>query len=97
MASEDGFITDNVINVHYFVDFNVQLRGEIWAHKTSLTPPLFIEMLWTCVLWVSILPVSTTFPLELLTVPPVWSFFSFYFDNEPDVKTFIYIIEIDSS
>jgi hypothetical protein len=22
----------------------ISLRGEVWAHKTSLTPPLFIEV-----------------------------------------------------
>jgi hypothetical protein len=49
------------------------LTGDIWAHKTSLIPPLFIEVLvpsqkskrsCICVLWVSILPLSTIFGLD---------------------------------
>jgi len=45
----------------------ISLREEIWFHKTSLTPTVFIEVPlptqeseWscTCVLWVSILPLS---------------------------------------
>ena len=46
----------------------ISLRGEIWVHEISLTPPPFIEMpvpikdsvrSCTCVLVASILPLST--------------------------------------
>jgi low temperature requirement protein LtrA len=50
---------------------------EVWSHKTSLTPPIFIEAyvpsqvsehLFTCVLIVSILLLSTIFLLDFGTV-----------------------------
>jgi low temperature requirement protein LtrA len=50
---------------------------EVWSHKTSLTLPLFIEVsvpsqvsehLFTCVLIVSILLLSTIFLLDFGTV-----------------------------
>jgi len=30
---------------YYLHDRIVSLRGEVWAHTTSLTPPLFIDVL----------------------------------------------------
>ena len=29
----------------YLCDLIISLRGEVWAYNTSLTPPLFIEVL----------------------------------------------------
>jgi hypothetical protein len=62
---------------------------EVWAHKISLTLSFFIEVSLPshdsqqsciCVLGVSILPVSTIFPLDFINVPTVWYFdFSFLF------------------
>jgi hypothetical protein len=55
----------------------------MWAHRTSVTPPLFIEVpvqnqesKLSCisVLEVSILHLSTIFLLEVDTVPTVWYF-----------------------
>ena len=54
------------------------LGGKIWTHKTSFTPPLFIEVsalrqdverscIW--VLGVSILPLSTIFIFNFRIVP----------------------------
>ena len=57
---------------------------EVWIHKTSLTPPPFIEVpvpsqeseqSWFWVLGVSILLLSTTFPLDFRTVLTVWYLF----------------------
>jgi hypothetical protein len=63
-------------------------KGEVWLHKTSLTPPLFIEVTvpskeneqsCICVLGVSILSPSTFLRFDLGIVPTVWYFlFSFY-------------------
>ena len=56
----------------------ISLRGEVWAHLTSLTQPYFIEVSvsceesdWSsgCLLEVSILSLSTTFLLDFRTVP----------------------------
>ena len=66
------------------------LRRDVLAHKTSLTPPLLIEMLvpiqeserWSCIcaLWVSILPLSMILILDVGIVPIVWYFcFVFHF------------------
>ena len=61
----------------------ISLRGEVWARKTSLTLPLFIEVpvpsqgyeRWCkCVLVVSIWPLATIFLLDFETVPTVWYF-----------------------
>ena len=68
------------MNMYYY--FITPLR-EVWAHKTSLTAPLLIEVpvlnqesewLCICVLGVSILhhSLSTTFLLDFVTVPMVW-------------------------
>ena len=55
-------------------------RREVWAHKTSLTPPLFIkvpvpslasEWSYNYVLELSILPLSTILPLYFRIVPTV--------------------------
>ena len=62
-------------------------RGEIWVHNTSLTLPLFfkvpvprkkIEWSCSCVLGVSILPLSTIFLWDFGNVPTVWYFLFFY-------------------
>ena len=62
------------------------IRGNVSVHKTSLTPSLFIEVSvpnqkseWSCmcVLWVSILPHSKIFQLDLWRVPWVWYFVLF--------------------
>ena len=59
------------------------LRGEVWARKTSLTLPLFIELpvpsqesaqSCICVLRVSIFPVSRILIFDLGIVPTVWYF-----------------------
>jgi hypothetical protein len=64
------------------------LRGEVWARKTSLTLPLFIELpvpsqesaqSCICVLRVSIFPVSRILIFDLGIVPTVWYFFVFHF------------------
>jgi hypothetical protein len=56
---------------------------EVWIHKTSLTPPLFIEVSVTCqesewscicVLVVSILPLSAILIFYYGIVPAVWYF-----------------------
>jgi hypothetical protein len=58
----------------------ISLKGELWAHKTSLTLPLFIEVpvpgqeserLVLCVLDVSILPLSTIWIFDIGIVPTV--------------------------
>ena len=62
--------------------------GETWVHKTSLTPPLFIEVHITspesrksciCVLRVSCLPLSTISLVLFGNVPTMWCFFGFQF------------------
>jgi len=59
------------------------IRGEVCDRKTSLTPPLFIEVplpslknerSCICVLEVSILPLFTIFLLDFRAVPTVWYF-----------------------
>ena len=59
------------------------LRGEVWARKTRLTLPLFIELpvpgqesaqSCICVLRVSIFPVSRILIFDLGIVPTVWYF-----------------------
>jgi hypothetical protein len=54
----------------------MSLRGEVWAHKTSLTPAPFIEIPvheseWSCicVFGVSISPLSTILILVFGTFP----------------------------
>jgi len=58
-------------------DRAILLRTEVWAHKTGLTPPLFIEVSvptqdsersCICVLWISILPLSTILRLDVGTL-----------------------------
>ena len=68
---------------HYFTK---NLRGEIWADKTSLTLPHFIEVpvpsqeseqSYICVLGVSIFPLSTILIFDFGIVPKVWYFMFF--------------------
>jgi len=56
---------------------DISSKQELWAHKTSLTPPLFTEVTvpnqeselsCICELGVSILPLSTIFLLDFWTV-----------------------------
>jgi hypothetical protein len=66
----------------------VSLRGQVWVHKTSLTPTFVTEVSvpskkrehsCICELGVSILPFSAIFLLDIGTVVTVWYFcFSFY-------------------
>ena len=60
------------------------MRGEVWAHKTSLTLPLFIEMpvpsqeseqSCMCVIGSVFATVSTVFQLNFGTVQTMWYFF----------------------
>jgi hypothetical protein len=76
-------ITNIIIAVNYLHDHIISLRGEIWAHNTSLTPPLFIEVFlpsqeseWSCicVLGVSILPLPTILIFDFRIVLTVWYF-----------------------
>ena len=69
----------------YLHDCISSLRGDVCAHKTSLTPQLFIEVpvprqesdqSCICVLGVSIVPVSTILIFDFEIVPTVWYFFS---------------------
>ena len=71
-----------------FNDHIISLKGEIWAHKTSLTQPLSTEVpvlsqeneqSCICVLMVSISSLSTIFLLDFGTVPTVWFLFVFFF------------------
>jgi hypothetical protein len=66
------------------------LRGGVWAHKASLTLPLFIEVpvpnqeserscIW--VLGVLIFPLSTIFQLDFRIVVTMWYFFLNCCDN----------------
>ena len=64
------------------------MYGEVWAHKTSLTPPLLIEMpvpsqeselSCICVLMVSILPFSKNFYIEFFEMFRYCSIFCFSF------------------
>jgi hypothetical protein len=64
-------------------DYIISLRGQVWAQKTSLTPPLLIEVpvprqeseqSCICVLGVLILPLYTIFLLDFGTVPTVCYF-----------------------
>ena len=70
-------------------------RGEVWAHKTSLTPPIFIEgsvisqeSEWSCIimLGVSILPFSMILIFGFGIGSTVWYFLSlftlYYYTNE---------------
>jgi hypothetical protein len=59
-----------LVSVKHLHDRITSLRGKVWAHQTSLTPSLFIEVpvpsqeserSRICVLGVSILPVSEIF------------------------------------
>lgn len=54
----------------------ISQRGEVWPHKSNLTPSLFVievpvpdqvsERPYICVLWVSILLLSTIFIFDFL-------------------------------
>jgi len=51
----------------------------VWAHKTSLAPPLFNEVPIPVLLEVWILALYTILPLDFWTVPTVWYFVVFHF------------------
>ena len=59
--------------------------GEVWAHKTNLTPPHFIEVSvlqesqrsYICVLRLSVLVLSTILIFDFGIVPIVWYFLFF--------------------
>ena len=64
----------------------ISLRGEMLAHKTSISPPRFIEVpvpsqkidqSCICVYGVSILPLSTILIFDFGIVPTVWYFLLF--------------------
>jgi hypothetical protein len=42
--SVQQFVLIPLIRGKHLHDRIISLRGEVWAHKTSLTPPLFIEV-----------------------------------------------------
>jgi len=82
----------------------MSLRGEVWSHKTILTPSLYIEvpvpsqeseLSCICVVGVSLLPLSMIYLLDFGTVPTVFAFCCFHF-----IFTFMlagllyYVIEI---
>ena len=57
----------------------ILLKEEVWAHKTSLTPPLSIEVhmsshVYVCCGCLSILPLSVICLLDFGAVPSVWLF-----------------------
>ena len=63
--------------------FIISQRGDVWIQKTSLTPPLFIEVPvpnleseWGCLCekGISILLLFTIFLLEHGTLPTMWYF-----------------------
>ena len=62
-------------------DHIISLRGEVWAHKTSLTLPLVTEvpvpsqeseLSYIRVFMVSIFPLSTILIFDFETVPTAW-------------------------
>ena len=81
------------MGVKYFVDITLMLLSRlipsfivliVWAHKTSLNPPLLLKCLgkprtvsvmYICVLGVLNLSLSTIFPLDFGTVPTYWYLF----------------------
>jgi hypothetical protein len=82
----------------------IEQRGEAWAHKTSLTQSLFIdvpvpslerEQLYTCDRGIDFVSVLCCFDQIYGTVPTIWYFFwlSFYYLN---LMIFIhpYVIQI---
>ena len=82
-----GAIKPKGLNRKQLHDCIISLREDVWAHKTSLTLSLFIEVpvssqeseqSCTCV---SILSLSTLFLLDFKTVPTVWIFLVFHFIN----------------
>jgi hypothetical protein len=74
------------------------LRGEVWAHKTSLALPLFIdvpvpskksERSCICELGVSILSLSTTLIFDFDTnfkLPPYWKHFTIPFNKSSSLQ-----------
>ena len=67
-------------------DSSISPRETVWARKTSLTPPLFIDVSvpsqeskqsCICVLCVSILSISAIFLKNVGNVPAVWYFWLF--------------------
>ena len=73
-------------------DHTISLRGDMVAHKTSLTPSHFteepvarheFEWLCVCVLLISTLSLSTISIVDFRTVPTVW-----YFRTVPTVWYF---------
>jgi hypothetical protein len=72
---------------NHFHDYIISLRQEVWAHKTSLTLPLFIEVpvliqepeqSCNCVLRVSIWPLSTILIFDFRINPTLLYFFYFF-------------------
>jgi hypothetical protein len=66
----------------------ISLGKEVWAYKTCLTPPLFIEVpapcqerdqLYICVFEILSLPLFTMLIFDFIIVPTVWYFFGFPF------------------
>jgi len=57
----------------HFHDRIISLRGEVWAHKTGLSPPLFIEVL----ILSQESERSCTCVLDFRNVPTLWYFLFF--------------------
>ena len=82
----------------------ISLRREVWAYKTSLTPPLFIEVpvpsqeserSCVCVLELAMLPLSTFSSFDLGIVPAVLYFLFFLlFHRKDEIHHFSYYMEI---
>jgi len=73
------------------IDCIISLRGQVWAHKTYLSPTFFIGVLVPSqesersgiyVLWVSIVPLSTILILDFGIVPTVWNILFFILFNQ---------------
>jgi len=84
------------------------LRGEAWAHKTSLTPPLFFKCLsqlnqeseqsCICAFEVSILHLSMILIFDFGIVPTVWYFFVFYsfeLDRHPVIEAIFFLSDFE--
>ena len=77
----------------------INIRVDVCSHKTSLTPPLFIEVSvqtqeserpCLCVLWVSILPLFLWFlSIRLWTCSDSVVCFGFHFDTWVETNAFI--------
>ena len=78
----------------------ISLRGDAWAHRTSLTPLPFVKVpvpsqesrrLCIYVVKVSILPLSTNLMLNFIIFQTPWSFFFFIFLFETANRFVAYI------